>query len=86
MAEGQSLELIPLSELRGAGILAQDDILVTYAMHSFPVQGRLVRSHHARKEGLRVVLISYRLRSFMDTEIVSYAMSRSMSEISHLLP
>ena len=58
MAEGKGLEVEPVTELGYAGFAAEDDVLVTHAVHSFAVEGRFVGSNHAREERLRVILIA----------------------------
>lgn len=40
MTEGQGLELVPFAEFGNAGVLAEDDVLVTHAVHAFAVQGQ----------------------------------------------
>ena len=86
MAACQGNEVKPLTEFIYAGITAKHDILMAHSMLSFPIKGRLVGHHHARKEYLRIVLRPYRLRTFMDTEIVSDSMSCAMAEIAMGLP
>ena len=52
------------------------------AVHAFAVYCRLVRGDHTWKKRLRVRLPTYALRSFMYTEIVSYAVACTVAEIT----
>ena len=59
VTQGKCLEIKPFSKFRRSSLTAEDYVLMPYSMHAFPIQGRFIRSNHARKERLRVILESY---------------------------
>ena len=81
MTEGQGLELKPLSELGFSSFLAENDILMTDAMHAFAVDCRLVGSEHSRKQRLWIRLETDALRTLMNAKIESYSMTGAVTEV-----
>lgn len=86
MAACKRLEIQPMTEFAAACFLAKDYILMPYSMHSLSVQSRFIGCDHTREKRLRIILISYGLRTFVHTEIITYSMACPMSKIAFCLP
>jgi hypothetical protein len=86
MTAGQGLEFKPIAEFADSRFLAKDYVFMSDSMHALSVETRFIGSYHSREERLRVILISYGLRSFMDAEVITDAMSCAVAEISFRLP
>lgn len=82
MAESQGLEAAPLAEIVPTGIDTKHQILVADAVLALTVYSRLVGSNHSRNQRLAVEILPDVLRPFVDVEIESHPMARSVAEIA----
>lgn len=86
MAAGQGLERKPVTEFGCTGLTAEDNVLMTDAVHAFTIKSRLVGGDHARQERLGIILITDALRPFVNTKVVAYTVTGAVTEVASSLP
>ena len=84
VAERQVLETQPRTEFIGTGIHAEEQALVSYAVHAFPVNTRFIGRYHPREKRLGIEVVHEYLREVMDIQEEAYGMSCAVPEITRV--
>lgn len=86
VAERQVLKTQPRTEFIGTGIHAEEQALVSDAMHTFPVNTRFIGRYHPREKRLGIEIVPDFLRAFMDIQEKTYSVSCAVPEITLVFP